>query len=280
MKFMMSLHGIKYHWEAPFFVRVLEKIDPFRIIDGFEINADPTDSYERNYLLTLATLMASSTRKLQFHCHPELQLHYNDLNYLTTILSFYHDLSKILCYEVQLVIHPVDSYDIEVSISRTYKFLENLNMITQKHHYNIAFTLENLNNTSKHNRLNTPEIQSLVVNNSSIGICWDIGHEVSEGICCYQLNATLLSALKNVHIHDVFDKDHYPFDYGNTDYRRAIHYLEGVNYVGSVIIEINIALLKGNSLLEKFRGYIDNIRKLKNYYYSISHYEMEKDTVI
>lgn len=270
MKFMMSLHGIKHHWEASFFVRVLERLDPNRVVEGFEINGDPNDSYERDYITTMAKLMKTSVRTLQFHSHFDLHNHYDDLHYLNKTLRFYHEISTILGYEVSLVLHPVDSFDIEVSISRTHRFISNMCTLKKINNYNINLTLENLNNTTRHNRLNTPELESLLNNQFDIGLCWDIGHEVSEGICHYQLNQALEKKLKNVHIHDINAKDHFPFDYGNTDYKESIDYLSTINYCGSLIIEINLDYLKGNSLLDKFRAYIDNIDKLKTYYESVT----------
>jgi sugar phosphate isomerase/epimerase len=266
----MSLHALSQHWEAPFFARIIDKIDPNHIIDGFEINGDPDDPYECDYMITMAKLVKNYDRSLQFHSHFEFHNHYSDLEYLNRILSFYNDISSLLCKTVNLVLHPVDSYDTEIAISRTHKFLENLSILRKIHKYNISFSLENLNNNYQHQRLNTKALRTLIETYPDIHFCWDIGHEVSENVCTYRLNNTMRKALNNVHIHDIYTKDHYPFTYGNTDYKAAIDYLKSINYSGSLVTEINLAYLPGNSLLEKFRLYTDNIDLLKTYYDSIS----------
>lgn len=276
---MMSLHGLKYHWEASFFVRVLKRIDPNNIIDGFEVNGNPNDPYEREYIYTLAKLIKSDSRTLQFHSHFDLNNHYNNLDYLNDTLKFYNEISLILGSGISLVLHPVDSFDIEVSMSRTRRYINNMIMLQKINKYRINFTIENLNHTLRHNRLNTPEIQSLIETQSELGFCWDVGHEVSEGICDYRLNSNLVKTLRNVHIHDINKRDHYPFDYGRTDYKRAIDYLSSINYEGSVIIEINLDYLLGKSLLEKFRNYIYNIEKLKSYY-NESTYDIDDDVAV
>lgn len=262
----MSLHGLQHHWEAPFWVRILERIDYENIIDGFEINGDPANDFEHDYMITMATLLKNSNHILQFHCPFNFQSKYDDILYLNKMLACYHNISTILGKELQLVIHPVDSFDIEVAISRTHKFLDNLTVLKRLHHYNIIFALENLNNTYQHKRLNTPEIRTLIRRHPSIKFCWDIGHEVSEGCCDYKLDSSLLRNLKNVHIHDIHLKDHHPFNYEKTDYKRALAYLVSCPYKGSIVTEINIAVLEGNSLLEKFLTYMQNIKLLKDHY--------------
>lgn len=274
MKFLMSLHGLKQHWEAPFFARVLDKIDPYYNIDGFEINGNPEDAYEHDYMLSLAKLLKNSPRIIQFHSHFDFHNYYNDLHKLNVFLKYYQQVAVELNKEIILVVHPVDATNTEVAISRTHKLLENLSILKHLHHYNIVFTLENLNKTSQHKRLNTDALRPLIEMHEPIQFCWDIGHEVSENICTYSLNALMISKLGNVHIHDVYMKDHYPFEYGATDYKRAIDYLYECGYVGSIVVELNMALITGNSLLEKFRFYMKNIQLLKNYY--SMNYEVKK----
>jgi len=266
MKFFMSLHGLHYHWEPSFFVRVLERIDPEHIIDGFEVNGNPDDAYEREFMITLTRHLKSTSRRIQFHSHFGFNYYYNDLDKLNELLTFYHKLSIIYGSSISLVLHPVDSFDVEIAISRTHKLLENIELLTKINRFNLNYTLENLNNTSSHHRLNTRELGDLIKRHDLINFCWDIGHEVSEACCDYQLKEHMASRLSNVHIHDIHQKDHAPFIYGATDYKRSIDYLFTLGYEGSLIVEINIALLEGNSLLEKFKKYMKNIHLLKSYY--------------
>jgi sugar phosphate isomerase/epimerase len=262
----MSLHGLKEHWEASFFVRILEKIDPDYIIDGFEINGNPNDEYDYHYMATLCKLFKMYNRLIQFHAPFNFQQHYDDLDYLNESLSIYEEFAAILNYPITLVIHTVDSFDTEIAISRTHRFLENLTILKKINNYNIVFSIENLNNTSDHKRLNTSMLYELLERHPHINFCWDIGHEVSENNCNYYLNNTMRHSINNVHIHDIHHKDHYPFDYGKTDYERALSYLNTIQYTGSVVTEINICYLRGETLLEKFRVYTLNIKRLKDYY--------------
>jgi len=270
MIFFMSLHGLKKHWEAPFFLRILDKIDPMKVIDGFEINGDVNDPYELNYMTTVCSLIKNYNRKIQFHSSISLNHYYNDLNMLNEQLKHYNNFSSILGHKVLIVIHPIDSYDTEISISRTHKFLENLKLLQKINDYNIVFSIENLNNSHQHQRLNTSELYTLIEKHPDINFCWDIGHEVSENTCTYHLNSITLNALNNVHIHDVNIKDHHPFIYNNTNYQLAITYLNCINYTQSVVVEINVDYLNGNTLLEKFRSYTQNIKLLKDYYQTFS----------
>lgn len=280
MKFFMSLHGLHYHWEPSFFVRVLERIDPKHIIDGFEVNGNPDDIYERDFMISLTRHLRTTSRKIQFHSHFGFNYYYNDLDKLNELLSFYHSLSIIYGTSLSLVLHPVDSFDIEIAISRTHKLLENVALLTKINRFNLKYTLENLNNTSSHHRLNTSELAELINRHNTINFCWDIGHEVSESCCHYQLKENMASRLSNVHIHDIHQKDHAPFIYGATDYKRSIDYLTTIDYKDSVIVEINIALLEGNSLLEKFKNYINNIDLLKSYYADTYLFDSEEEARI
>lgn len=270
MNFLMSLHALAEYWEAPFFVRIMDKIDPQHIIDGFEINGNPEDGYERHYMVTFATLMRQYHRRIQYHSHFTCQENYDNLNYLNKQLQFYHDLSLISGEALPLVLHAVDAESTTLAIQRTHCYLENLNHLKQLHNYNISFSLENLNASRKRKRLNTSDIQPLIESHSGIDFCWDIGHEVSEKNCNYALTPSLEKALKNVHIHDINRGDHYPFDYGKTNFKKAIDYLHHNHYTGSVVTEINIDYLPGDTLLERIRAYTQNVALLKNHYLTIA----------
>jgi len=266
MKFLISIHGIKNSPEAKFIIKIINKVDPQKMIDGFEINGDFKDPKENFFMEEFANLMKKDSRIIQFHSPWNFSTKYMDKDYLEESLKFYNKISVILNREISIVIHPVDFPDKTIAEILTSKLLKSLNKIVASNNYKIKFTLENLNTSKNSGRLSTKNVKYVLTEFNNIGFCWDIGHEVAEKICDYSLESKLVKLLSNVHIHDVFSEDHYPFYYGKTDYKKSLEYLYSINYTGTIVTEINLDTLQSPSIKEKYKEYAENISFIKRYY--------------
>lgn len=176
-------------------------------------------------LFEYGRLLKSKKKVIQIHSPHGFSKLYNETSTLDKYLSIYNQLATELDQTLSVTIHPVESHQKKEKKARyhTLKLITRLMSICELQGYNLTFTLENLN--LNRSRLDTEGIQPIVMG-SDVNFCWDIGHEVYEGNCTYSLDDKLFEKLDNVHIHDIHEGDHFPFRFKNTDYIRAINYLE------------------------------------------------------
>lgn len=256
MDFLISLYKISALAEPALVVTQLEQLDYDNRIDGIEINADLENPIEVQRLFEYGHLLKTRNKRLQIHSPHGFNKLFNDTDKLTEYLSIYNALSHEINQPLSITIHPVESELKDISRYQTLKLITRLHSICQLKGYTLEFTLENLN-LNRH-RLDTEGIEP-IIKQSSVGFCWDIGHEVYEDKCTYTLNHSLQTRLNNVHIHDIAESDHFPFRYGRTDYTLALAYLISISYTGSVVIEINTDYLLGENWTHKYMDYVSQV---------------------
>ena len=158
-------------------------------------------------------------------------------------LMFYNRLAHVINKRLNVTLHPS----------------QNLNMwfmhkIDDLIHENDLKLLPVFENTATKNCVTM--LDDMLYKN--LGFCWDIGHHVLVGECEYELPENCRKYLKNIHIHDLNlttfarlkgEVDHYPFDYGEVDYKKAIQYLKDIGYSGTVVLEIASDYLEDNKAM-------------------------------
>ena len=225
-------------------------------IDGFEINCNIFDPEEFTFLKDFIRLLKKDDKSIQVHGFHGFQNYYNDIYFLDLASTLYDSLADITEQEIQVVLHPNENADFTIAQNNTVTLIDNLNQIRNMYKHRIQYSLENLNETRY--RLNTDKITP-VIDQVNVGFCWDIGHEVFENSCKYELNKSMKERLTNVHIHDVKETDHYPFIHGNVDYIKAIDYLMTIGYTGAVVLEINPDLISHTGIYKKYESYMENL---------------------
>jgi len=263
MNFLISLHKIGKLAEPAIVMAQIEHYDFQKQVRGLEINANLEDPLEVSRLFEYGKLLKSKGMILQLHSPHGFSKLYNETIKLDAYLSIYNRLAQDFGQPLSVTIHPVESHQKEKARYHTLKLITRLHSICELNGYPLTFTLENLN--LNRSRLDTNGIRPIILG-SDVNFCWDIGHEVFENNCSYNIDPNLCANLNNVHIHDIDQSDHYPFRFDKTDYVKAIEFLYKIRYKQSVVVEINMDYLSGQSWSEKIMDYISQVYTLSNVY--------------
>jgi len=223
--------------------------EQFKNISEYTHLFDGAEVYVTNYDEEYLTLIRDSNFKI-------IQAHMIDL----TQIWFDKQLLEQICDLFSCIVyHPVSIFNKNTDKQITIEFMKTLYKVSPN------VTLENLNNLNGKARLDLNDVCSIVNNIDGLGLCWDIGHENCINKNSYSIPEYMYTRLKNVHLHDLNDGDHYPFYYRNVDYKKSMEYLKSINYSGSVVAEFAFDYLKGDSIEEKIYEYLNQIALLKEY---------------
>ena len=104
------------------------------------------------------------------------------------------------------------------------------------------------------------------INDSRLGICWDLGHDVVNG--CYDLpNQAWLQHICHAHLHDVSDQgvDHYPLIYGRVPIKAWLPALLRAGFSGIVSLELKggqLASLEPEQIMEMLIDSTSEVHRL------------------
>lgn len=258
MKFILSINHKFFHLSPGEFINSWKKYDKDNLISGIEVYVNIKNSGELDYLKKLSQEIKKNKWILQIH-GPSI----DRLN--EELLEYYNHISQITKQNIRITCHPIDKHqNIDHNIFESYSLFDKYSNIINKNNYNLTLLIENLNNLKGQIRPNLQDINPIYSYLNNVFLCWDIGHEVDNYECKYQLSNIQLEKLKNIHIHDIGPiEDHYPFDYDRTDYKRVMQYLKEINYKENIVLEIALDYLKGNNFDQKQINYIKQIQLLK-----------------
>lgn len=227
-------------------------------VDGAEIYARLDNVNDIEYLKRIAPLMDAAELILQVHA-PNL----DELNQYN-ILLLYNSIAKLYNKRLLLVAHPVPSESISTSIKESIEHLKLIHHRIKKYDFNLDVSLENLNPLNEVNRPGVPAIDEVLSHDESTFFCWDVGHAVHAGDSS-ELSISLKFRLGNVHIHDLNEtKDHYPFKYGSVDIKQTAKYLFQLQYEKSIVHELALDFLGGNSDIERHIEYLKEIKRIRD----------------
>jgi len=263
VKFLISINSIGFDVPPELLVQAIKHIDTGNAVEGIELNANVFDEAEREYLMRMAYAARESGLLLQIHA-PEPETHWESGTKIDMMLDLYDKVARIIGHPASVVFHPVSFRDRDIAMELTQNYIETILLKIDNKGLLIVPSLENLNDTSLVARLGTKQLDQ-VLENTGMGFCWDVGHDVISGNDSYTLPNGLEASLENVHIHDVCDTDHCPFYHFNTDFVKTLRYLEQIGYKKSVVLEININKLNASSTFQRYHEYIGNLMMIKSY---------------
>lgn len=226
-------------------------------VDGAEIFVRLDNEDDIAYLTKISSIMRYAGLTLQVHA-PNLDM----LNDLDT-LRYYNSISKLYGSKLLLVSHPVHSESISNSVLESIDNLRVINELINELNFNLEVCVENLNPLNGLSRTRTSDIEAILSNSSKGMFCWDIGHAVHAGDST-ELSNLLKYKLRDIHLHDLNDgKDHYPFKYGSVDIYKISEYLDSLNYNGSIVHEIALDFLEGETTKQRHQEFLNEIKRVK-----------------
>lgn len=232
------------------------------IVDGAEVYVDVNNVWQCDYLERLAVLMGRAGLVLQIHA-PTLDVLSNP-----AVLGYFDSLAKGHGSTMKLTAHPTHSEVIPESIDLSMQHIKSIEQTIEFGNLDLKLCLENLNDINGWTRPKVSDIDYLLYHSDSdTGFCWDIGHDVHAGNESYSLNHSLISRLRNVHIHDLRGaEDHHPFVYGNVNVMLAIGYLAEIGYDGTVVHELALDYLPGQNFEERHDIYIEEMARIESFF--------------
>ncbi|MDD4706439.1 MAG: TIM barrel protein, partial [Bacilli bacterium] len=198
------------------------------------------------------------------------QIHSVDLSNLNEdtikkFLSYYNELSLVYGKKIKITIHPAEEINSIEIINKSIKILNYITEIIKENNYNFEILLENLNKLKYRISCSIHNVFYIYKKTNIDGITLDFGHYVSDNLNRFSkiLN---INKIKNIHIHDINNNhiDHYPFYYHNVELDKIFEYLEKIKYHQNIVLECALEYLKGETLEDKIKEYINQIEYIKN----------------
>lgn len=223
-------------------------------VDGIEVHIDFYNPEQMQYLEELAKMASVNNLRLLVHADSEVSL--NDQK------EFLRIVSKSDCDgPILTTFHPVYDDDILVSQQKTTEYLNELNKnIDQK---KIMMLVENLNDNGPQRRLKTREILPIVESIPEIGMTFDIGHVICDGIkdlAGFSISPEVVGRTKNLHIHATKDGiDHLPIRLNDEDLELMLNVVPQFLNAETIVFEYDLYQCKGETVQEQILDYFDSI---------------------
>lgn len=229
-------------------------------IDGYEICIDYNNHDEIEYLKQLAYNCKKNNLLLQIHGDSSLELEKQ-----IECFGLLKELSDLLGYRINVVLHPISKNSKKESIEVTTNYLENLTKTIDNN--KCIISLENLNDDNKEDRLDHNDIMPIVMNNENVYLTYDMGHVLAEYGDVTSINENMIPLITNIHLHTMNNKyssgfDHKPILKGDENWNyimKAITFLKFNKYNGPVVFEYDLYACNGNTLQDKIINYAKSI---------------------
>ncbi|MDD3453095.1 MAG: hypothetical protein PHN42_02295 [Bacilli bacterium] len=262
MNLLLSLNQKFFEINPNEIISMINKLDDKKIIKGMEMCITDFSLFEKNYILRLSNLCKQNNYYLQIHGNSIF-----DIEKQQKIMDFINEISTIMNYKINVVLHPIEEDDKNNSNSNIY-FSSILNYIYENN-YNINISIENLNSTTHHLRLSKELILTILYNNEDLHFTYDIGHEIVEYGKITDLDEVLIKRMNNIHIHTFKNTfDHLPIeenDENKLKWLKGLEYLKYLKYNGNIVLEYDIYEVKGNGINEKVQNYIRSAYFISQY---------------
>lgn len=254
MKIMLSLNRKFFKISPNELINLIEKSNQNSTISGFECVAN--NENEQEYIKELSRI---SKEKYIVNLHSPC---YQEIEKIGNYLDFANNISNIQNRKVNIVFHPKNEANIEESILKTSKKLENIfNYIENKNYKNnVEISLENLNDLNGKKRLKKESFTSLFNEYKNLKFTYDIGHEIVDKTINYELDEKFVERLNNFHIHTfnkVNNEDHYSIESLEENNNIKV-LLEKYGKDKTVVLEYALDYIKGNAFEEKIKNYVES----------------------
>jgi|GEM_PF-2494680 len=260
MDYYISINAKEFlEFGAADLVRFISNNDKNSIIKGAEIAIDCREDRQKEFSIELASAMSSNGRMIQLHAD---DIYGSGKNKIIEMLRYYNSIAEKCGNKIKVTIHPAEMQSIKDSINETRSALEYINNLVEKKRLDLEILLENLNTYAGKPRCNIGQILEILEGTMENGITLDLGHYVFDhGTSDIPIKNRLSKRIRNVHLHDIDDRgqDHQPFYFENVCLEKMRGILSSIGYNGSVVAEISLNFLKGNSFEARLREYISQI---------------------
>ncbi|MFI3260501.1 MAG: hypothetical protein R3Y13_02160 [bacterium] len=202
-----------------------------------------------------------------FQCHtPKLKNESDIFSYLDDI----HKLSLIYKNNINIVLHSLESDDIEESVLSTIKYVESILEYIKDNNLNIIISLENLNYHHDRVRINVNRIDEILNVFDNLKFTYDIGHDIYDNKNNSTLSDLQINKLNNVHLHNVYnDKDH-ELIFKNEQYlkylKKSMKDINSLDFNKHIVLEVGVDMHPGKDVEEKLINYINSIKEIKTFF--------------
>ena len=240
---------------------LIDKILETKYVRGIEMCVDPDDKEMVDY--TDILVEACRDNNLLFQIHGDSSMDIEKQKSFMDKLSTYYDM---LGYPINVVMHSLTRETPEKEIHDTQEYLKELLEYVDLN--KIRISVENLNDSDFHNRLDKTEFIPVMYNDERLYMTYDIGHDIADYGKITDLDPLLLNRISNVHLHATTNKyedgfDHKPIDDQNQDQfeqvLKGILYLKNNNYTGPVVFEYDLYLCDGDTIEDKLNSFLYSI---------------------
>jgi sugar phosphate isomerase/epimerase len=231
-------------------------------IAGCELLINPSDPTEQKFVTAFVSHFSSVGWILQIHA-PNLLEEYD----WESMLEYYDKLRQITGQSVlPVVVHPLlaESGECAESLTQTFDFLAKFIRIVRDKKYHISFLLENLDTLHGKRRIGLHALHTACFV-ESVGFCWDIGHELKETNQIGNLNTTLQRRLQNIHLHGDRGNGHGSLVSLSVPLETIASTIHTFHYDGSIVLEVALENLPGNTVYEKIDAYIKECQLLNGF---------------
>lgn len=230
-------------------------------IEGVELYVNIHKRRELDYLIELVKVC--KLHNLYFQVHGDSTL---DIDEQVRYLKLLENVSDILGYKINVVLHPIVLESFDDSVRETINYFDN---VKEKVDVNkLILSLENLNDFQYIDRLGINDVIPIAFRDDDIFLTYDLGHDIADNFKLTPLEDKVFYKLSNIHVHSVDDNyfgggyDHKPIFAGD-EYLiiilRYLRYLKSKEYDKSIVFEYDINACKGNNVEERLISYIKSI---------------------
>jgi len=260
MKYLISNNFKMNHTTA---FDLVNKVLPYKVIDGFEVCPNYNSENELKFMEDLA--FECKKNNLLFQVHGDSSVPYS------TQIEFINRLDKLsnmLGYKINLVLHPITKDTVEESLKASNEFYQKILEDTKD--MNIIINTENLNSTKDMRRLNLNEVKQLLYNNSNLKLTYDIGHSIVEHESIFIEDEEIIKRISNIHIHsyDYVEEHHIILenDLHKNEVIKGLLFLKKIKYDGSIVFEYDFYRTNSLDYDECIKNYIESIKYVKEHF--------------
>lgn len=226
-----------------------------KYVDGFEIYIDYKNEFELKYLYDFA--YCCKQNNYHFQVHGDSNLSVNDQIEFLKMLEGIYDM---LNYKIHVVLHSINNSVIDTT-NYLNEVIDNIN------NSKLIISLENLNDSTRRQRLDVNDITPIIANDERLFLTYDVGHVMIEYNDVLDMNPNLVPLISNIHIHSLDYSycegfDHKPIFKGDMNWNKIIKFilfLKNNNYDDSIVFEYDLFSCPGDTIEERIISYCNSI---------------------
>jgi len=242
---------------------LVNKVIPYNVVDGFEIAPNYDSEFEMKFLEELAFECKKNNLLFQVHGNSSV-----DYSKQIEFIKKLDNLSNMLGYKINLVLHPIVKDNIEESLRISNEFYQRILEDTKD--LGVIINTENLNSTLELKRPNLNEVKELLYNNPTLRLTYDIGHSIVEYEPVIISDEEIINRISNIHIHsfDYIEEHHIILenDMHKNEIIKSVLFLKKIKYDGPIVFEYDFYRTNSDNYDESLKNYIESIKYVKEHF--------------